>query len=371
MQFTIGQSEFVEALSAVANIVPARTPLPIIGNLLLAAESDELALSATDLDLSVTVRVKGKVESGGRVTLPAKKLADMVRTLPPSPVRVKGEGEHVTLECENSQFRVHGLPAEDFPSFPALGFEDGLTVSAGTIERLAAHTSFAASTEDTRPILNGVLWEVLDERMQMVATNGHRLARYSVPASARGTRKPGRDVIVPPKALAQIGRIFGPDDDLVVAMDEKQIGFRGERGVVYSRLIEGPYPNYEQVIPKDNDKRLRADKERLSSALRRMAVMASDQTHRVRLSMKDDALKLFVSTPDVGEGSEEMMVSYEGDPIDIGFNANYLLEVLRFVDADEVEISLKAPERAALVKPAGADGEEDYLCLVMPLRLQE
>ena len=127
-------------------------------------------------------------------------------------------------------------------------------------------------------------------------------------------------MIVPPKALAQIGRIFAPDDELTVAMDEKQIGFRGKRGVVYSRLIEGPYPNYEQVIPKDNDKRLRADKERLSAALRRMAVMASDQTHRVRLSLKEDALKLYVSTPDVGEGTEEMTVSYEGDPIDIGFS---------------------------------------------------
>jgi DNA polymerase-3 subunit beta len=369
MQFTIGQSELVEALSAVANIVPARTPLPIIGNLLLAAESDELALSATDLDLSVTIRVKAKVESPGRVTLPARKLADMIRALPPSPVRVSGEAEHVTVECENSKFRVHGLPAEDFPTFPSLDFGDGITVPAGTVERLAAHTSFAASNEDTRPILNGVLWEVLDDRMQMVATNGHRLARYGVPAAA-GAKKPARDVIVPPKALAQIGRIFAPDDELVVAMDEKQIGFRGERGVVYSRLIEGPYPNYEQVIPKDNDKRLRADKERLTAALRRMAVMASDQTHRVRLSMKDDALKLFVSTPDVGEGSEEMMVSYEGEPIDIGFNANYLLEVLRFVDSDEVEISLKAPERAALVRPAGENGEQ-YLCLVMPLRLQE
>ena len=369
MQFTIGQSEFIEALGAVVNIVPARTPLPIIGNLLLAAENDELSLSATDLDLSVTIRAKAKVESPGRVTLPARKLSDMIRALPPSPVRVRGQAEHVTVDCENSQFRVHGLPAEDFPTFPSLAFEDGQRVPAGTIERLAAHTAFAASSEDTRPILNGVLWEILDDRMQMVATNGHRLARYAVP-TAGGSKKPARDVIVPPKALAQIGRIFAPDDELSVAMDEKQIGFRGERGVVYSRLIEGPYPNYEQVIPKDNDKRMRADKERLAAALRRMAVMASDQTHRVRLSLKDDALQLFVSTPDVGEGSEEMTVSYEGDPIDIGFNANYLLEVLRFVDADEVEISLKAPERAALVRPAGENGEQ-YLCLVMPLRLQE
>jgi DNA polymerase-3 subunit beta len=177
-------------------------------------------------------------------------------------------------------------------------------------------------------------------------------------------------MIVPPKALAQIGRIFAPDDVLRVATDGKQIGFRGERGEVFSRLIEGPYPNYEQVIPRDNDKRARLDKERLVGALRRMVVMASDQTHRVRLSLGDDLLRFHVSTPDVGEGSEQMPAAYEGDEIDIGFNANYLLEVLRFVDSDEVEMTLKAPERAAVVMPA--DGEDEaFLCLVMPLRLQE
>lgn len=367
MEFTIGQSEFVEALGSVANIVPARTPLPIIGNLLLVAEGDELALSATDLDLSVTIRVAASVEEAGKVTLPARKLSDMIRALPPSLVRVRGKGEQVTVECESSRFRVQGLPAEDFPSFPALDFGSGMAVEAGVLERLAAHTAFAASTEDTRPILNGVLWEVRDDRMQMVATNGHRLARCSIAAEGGGKRR--TDVIVPPKALVQIGRIFPPDEELTVAVDEKQIGFRGSRGVVFSRLIEGPYPNYEQVIPKDNDKRLRADKERLASALRRMAVMASDQTHRVRMSLGDDTLKFHVATPDVGEGSEQMPVSYEGDPIEIGFNANYLLEVLRYVDSDEVEITLKAPERAALIRPA--DDGDGYVCLVMPLRLQE
>ncbi len=181
MRFTIGQSEFINALSAVSNIVPARTPLPIIGNLLLEAGSDELALSATDLDVSVTLRVPASVEEVGRITLPAKKLADMIRALPASPVRVEGSGEQVTVECENSRFKVQGLPAEDYPSFPTLDFDSGLTIQAGVVERLAAHTSFAASTEDTRPILNGVLWEVLEGATQMVATNGHRLARYSFP----------------------------------------------------------------------------------------------------------------------------------------------------------------------------------------------
>lgn len=370
MQFTIGQSEFLEALVAASNIVPSRTPLPIIGNVLIAAESDALEISATDLDLSVTIRVPASIETAGRVTLPARKLTDMIRALPASPVRVQGEGERITVDCETSQFRVNGLPAEDFPTFPELDFDAGIEVEAGVVDRLAAHTSFAASTEDTRPILNGVLWEIAEGRMQMVATNGHRLAQYSVEVEGGGGDRSGGDIIVPPKALIQVGRIFASDDKLRVALDEKQIGFRGERGVVFSRLIEGPYPNYEQVIPRDNDKRMEADRERLMGALRRMAVVASDQTHRVRLSMDQDTLKFHVSTPDVGEGSEQMPVSYEGDEIEIGFNANYLLEVLRFVETDEVEMTFRAPERAALIRPAG-EGADSYLCLVMPLRLQE
>jgi DNA polymerase-3 subunit beta len=369
MHFTIGQSELLAALSAVSNIVPARTPLPIIGNVMISARGDELALAATDLDLSVTVHTPASVEDEGRVTLPARKLTDMIRTLPASMVRIKVDREHVTVECESSRFRVHGLPAEDFPSFPELDFGSGFSVKAGDVERMSARTAFAASTEDTRPILNGVLWQIGDEVMHMVATNGHRLARATVRLEDK-VKRPARDVIVPPKALVQVGRIFAADDEVKVAFDEKQIGFRGDRGVVFSRLIEGPYPNYEQVIPRDNDKKLQVDRDRLASALRRMAVIASDQTHRVRLSMGEDTLKFFVSTPDVGEGSEQMSVAYEGDPLDIGFNANYLLEVLRFIDSDEVEMTFKAPERAALLRPVEGDGDS-YLCLVMPLRLQE
>ncbi|MFN2420372.1 MAG: DNA polymerase III subunit beta, partial [Gemmatimonadota bacterium] len=216
MHFTIGQSDFLEALTAVSNIVPARTPLPIIGNVMISARGDELALSATDLDLSVTVRAPASVEEDGRVTLPARKLTDMIRALPSSLVRVKAEREHVTVECESSRFRVNGLPAEDFPSFPELDFDQGFSVTAGNVEQMASRTAFAASTEDTRPILNGVLWQIGDDVMHMVATNGHRLARASVRLEDKAKRS-ARDVIVPPKALVQVGRIFAPDDEVKVA----------------------------------------------------------------------------------------------------------------------------------------------------------
>src|SRR5690554_5695016 len=201
--------------------------------------------------------------------------------------------------------------------------------------------------------------------MRMVATNGHRLARLSVPVSAPGA--PRADLIVPPKALAQVERLFGADDEIEVARSENHLGFRKNGTQVYTRLIEGPYPNYEQVIPRDNDKIAVADKAALTASLRRMAVVASEQTHRVRMSFAGPMLRLSVETPDLGEAQEEMEITYEGDPIDIGFNASYVLEVLRNMPGDDVRLTFRAPERAATFEPVGAgeDGVPDYLCLVM------
>jgi len=229
-------------------------------------------------------------------------------------------------------------------------------------------TSFAVSTEESRPILNGVLWQLADGEMRMVATNGHRLAKLSI--SAREGGAPHADLIVPPKALAQVQRLFDGQEEIDVARSENHLGFRQAAVQVFTRLIEGPYPNYEQVIPKDNDRIAIADKDTLTRALRRMAVVASEQTHRVRLSFVGNALRLSVETPDLGDAHEELEVEYEGEALDIGFNANYLLEVLRYMPTDEVRLSFKAPERAATVQPMDAAAGE-YLCLIMPLRLLE
>jgi DNA polymerase-3 subunit beta len=174
---------------------------------------------------------------------------------------------------------------------------------------------------------------------------------------------------VPPKALDQIKRLFGPDDELEIARGDNHLGFRSAVTSVYTRLIEGPYPNYEQVIPKDNDKVAIADKAQLTSALKRMSVIASDQTHRIRLSFNAGMLKFAVQTPDLGEAADEMPVRYEGDQLDIGFNASYLLEILRFIPTEEVRLTFRAPERAATLEPEGWGDPAKYLCLVMPLRL--
>jgi DNA polymerase-3 subunit beta len=284
-------------------------------------------------------------------------------------VKIAAMGEQrITLECGRSKFKLLGLPRDEFPTFPQVRFQDSWRVRSGDLQKLISHTSFAVSSEESRPILNGVLWEVRADRMRMVATNGHRLTRMDLPIS--GGTSTG-DLIIPPKALDQVRRLFPAEEDLEIAQGDNHLGFRSPFTSVFTRLIEGPYPNYEQVIPRDNDRVAISDKTALISALKRMSVIASDQTHRIRLSFNAGLLRFSVQTPDLGEAQDEIPIRFTGDPIDIGFNANYLLEILRYVPTEEVRITLKAPERAATVEPEAWSDPASYLCLVMPLRLMD
>ena len=276
------------------------------------------------------------------------------------------QGEAISIASGRSRFRLNGLPKDEFPAFPEVDFEESWKLTGKELQQLISHVSFAVSTEETRPILNGVLWELQDGEMRMVATNGHRLAKMIIPQPELGTEN---ELIVHPRALQQVDKLLGGQDEVRIARSENHLSFRGDGTQIYTRLIEGPYPNYEQVIPKDNDKSLIVDKASLNAAIRRMAIVASDQTHRIRMSLGGPMLKFSVQTPDLGEATEELPVEYEGDPLEIGFNANYLLELLRYMPADEVKMSFKAPERAATMEPVGNEDTPDFLCLVMPLRL--
>lgn len=366
MKFTITREQLQEGLGAIAAAVPAKTTLPVLSNVLVEATKKGLRLSATDLDIAVSTGVQAEVDTEGSITLPAKKLVDIVRELPSAPIRFTGGGEQrVAIECGRSRFKLLGLPKEEFPSFPAVKFDAAWRAGASVVHKLVGHVAFAASTEESRPILNGVLWEMRPDRMRMVATNGHRLAKLDVPATGGSNA----DLIVPPKALEQVRRLFGSDAELEIARSDNHLGIRAAGTLVFSRLIEGPYPNYEQVIPRENDKSATVDKVGLAAALRRMSVVASDQTHRIRLGFAGGTVKFSVQTPDLGEAQDELAVTYEGEPLEIGFNAMYLLEVLKYMPTDEVRMTFKAPERAATVEPVGWDDPASYMALVMPLRL--
>jgi DNA polymerase III subunit beta len=370
MKFTISREKLQEGLQAVTAAVPAKTTLPVLANLLVETTDRGIRFSATDLDIAVSTEVSADVETPGAITIPAKKLSEIARELPPSPVKIATSGEQrVTIECGRSKFKLLGLPRDEFPTFPSVRFNDSWRVKSGELQKLISHTAFAVSTEESRPILNGVLWELREERMRMVATNGHRLAKMELPVEASSA--PPGDLIVPPKALEQIRRLFPAEEELEIARGDNHLGFRSPFTSVFTRLVEGPYPNYEQVIPKDNDRFALADKASLTQALKRMSVIASDQTHRIKMSFNTGMLKFSVTTPDLGEASDELPVNYTGDQLDIGFNATYLLEILRYMPTEQVRLTFKAPERAATIEPEGWDDPAKYLCLVMPLRLMD
>ena len=376
MKFTITRQNLHNGLAAVSSSIPSKTTLPVLSNILFETTDDGVWMSGTDLDVSVRVKIPAEIEEAGRLTAPGKKMQEIVRELPDQPVEVSTRGDQIELSCGRSRFKLNGLPADEFPSLPAVDFDQGVQIAGPDLQDLIHRTSFAVSTEESRPILNGVLWELRDGSMRMVATNGHRLARMGV-STGPGSVTP-TDFIVPPAALQQVQRLLKDDDQILVAWDQaadgarkNHLGFKSENTEVYTRLIEGTYPNYEQVIPKDNDRYAIVDKKSLSQAVRRMAVVASDQTHRIRLTFEEGRIHLNVLTPDLGEGHDEMEIDYSGDSLEIGFNANYLTEELRFMPTDEVRLTFKAPERAATMEPVVADGEDaiDYLALVMPLRL--
>ena len=370
MRFTISREKLQEGLAAVAASIPAKTTLPVLANILVETTDKGIRLSGTDLDIAVSTEVTADVENSGAVTIPARKLSELARELPPAPVKIAALGEQrVTLECGRSKFKLLGLPRDEFPSFPVVRFNESWRIRSGDLQKLIAATSFAVSTEESRPILNGVLWELRPEHMRMVATNGHRLAKMETPIAQSSA--PASDLIVPPKALDQVRRLFPAEEELEVARGENHIGFRSPLTAVYTRLIEGPYPPYEQVIPRDNDKVAVADKGALTSALKRMSVIASDQTHRIRMAFNSGMLRFSVTTPDLGEAQDELPIRYNGDPLEIGFNASYLLEILKFMPTDEVKLTFKAPERAATIEPEAWSDPSTYMCLVMPLRLMD
>ncbi len=372
MKFTITRDQLQQGLVAVAASVPAKTTLPVLSNILVEATKDGLRLSGTDLDISVSTTIAASVDQEGAITLPAKKLVEIVRELPSGSIRVTSSGEQrVAIECNRAKFKLLGLPREEYPAFPAVKFDGGWKCTAGELQKLIAHVAFAASTEESRPILNGVHWELKSDRMRMVATNGHRLAKMDIPLKT-GVADEAK-LIVPPKALDQIRRLFNAEDEVEIGKSENHLGFRTAGTQIYTRLIEGPYPNYEQVIPKDNPRSLTVTRSDLMEAVDIVASHADSNTQQVRFSLKGNQLAVSSATADFGAGEQKVDAEYQGEDMDIGYNARYLLQTLRNIPTEKVVFRLKTALSAGIVEPVGAltQADEELLCLVMPLRLPD
>jgi DNA polymerase-3 subunit beta len=400
MQLTILRDDLQKALQIVSTVVTSRTTYPMLGNLLLEAEEagsgserpgGGLVLKATDLDISVSTRVSAEVKKPGGIAIPAKHFQNIVRELPNAPVEVKVADEaagRIQLKCAQGRYGLVGVPREEFPQFPVIKGQESLSLRTAMLEQAMRRVVFGVATDTTRPAMSGVLFQRDLERgeLRLVATDGHRLARVSFPlgdASEKSTGQVGKaapkgqksapsvsSMILSSKAINYLGRVLSDEDETIqMRFDESHAGFLLTNTTILSRLIEGPFPPYEAVIPKDNDKTVVVATAEFSAAIRRVSIFSETFTHQIQLQIKPGKMIISATTHDVGEGTDELSCEYSGPEISLYFNGSYLLDIVRNIESSQSALALKSPLSAALITPA-EDGDKT-LYLLMPIRLPE
>ncbi len=364
MEVVIDRDAFLKGLQMVQNIVEPRQTLPILANVLLEAAGDTVRLTATDLEVGARVSVPAKVAAGGTITLSARKLAEIVKELPAAAVALKvTENVTVSLRCGGATYRMVGLAPDDFPPVVPASPQSWVSIEAKILREMLTQTSFAVSHDETRYALNGVLFVFQGKDMRMVATDGHRLAL--------STRSLGQGIasatgIVPRKAVSEIMRVIGAGEEVQIAITDNQFVLQMPNFVMTARLIEGQFPNYEAVIPKGHPARLTTARGGLSSALRRVAVMAEERNKPVKLALSPASLKVSASSQELGEAEEILDVEYAGEEMVIGFNSRYLLEAMAALEKDQVVLEIKDAQSPGVIK--SVEGES-YCCVIMPMRI--
>jgi DNA polymerase-3 subunit beta len=369
MEILVRRSDLAKELQLVQGIVERKNSIPILSNVLAEARSGELRISATDLDVSLLCGCPAQVIEEGGVTLSAKKLYEIVRSLPDSDVSLRLEKDAWTfIRCERSEFRMAGLPKEDFPTLPDGKSGRAIEIPASLLKALIQRTQFAITAEDARYYLAGALLVLDKEAVAMVATDGHRLAW----AQRRGALKLSEPVrvLVPRKAITELARLMddlGPDEVVSFHQGETHLVFSAGGRTLASKMVEAQFPAFEKVIAVTGDKKVTIGREALLSAIRRVSLLSSERGRAVRVAVESGKLEVSASSPELGEARESLSIDYAGDGTEIGFNAQYLVEFLQAVGTDEVQIELKDAESQGMLKPVGeTDGEYRYV--VMPMR---
>ncbi len=372
MKVTLERAALLKALGHVHRVVERRTTIPILSNVLIRADRKALTLKATDLDLEVTETIPADIGQSGGTTLPAHTLYDIVRKLAEGAqvsLETSGETGQLMLRSGRSRFNLQSLPESDFPDLAVNDLSHRFTLSAGDLKKLIDKTQFAISTEETRYYLNGIFMHTVDvdghTMLRAVATDGHRLARYEMPAPEGSKGMPG--VIVPRKAVAEIQRLVeDAEADVSIELSSTKSRFSFGDVVLTTKLIDGTFPDYPRVIPSGNDKRLVVERDFFRQAVDRVSTISSERGRAVKLSLNDGKLTLSVNNPDSGSATEELEVDYDSAPLDVGFNARYLLDIADQLDSDTALLKLADPGSPTLIQDR--DGAA-ALYVLMPMRV--
>jgi DNA polymerase III subunit beta len=379
MELVVRKADLLRELQLLQGIVERKITIPVLANVLLEAEGSEVRLLATDLEVGLRSRCEASVARGGSITVPAKKFYEIVRALPETDVRIEEDKGGVKVAADRFDSRMSTLPPEDFPALPdgAGGGDEAETLNGPGLRQMVAKTHFAITGEDTRYFLNGGLLVLRSDGMSLVATDGHRLALVTVPREAAPARavdpaaegEPEARVILPKKTLSELGRLLADGDaDVVFSRGENHLFFKVGERVLISRVIDGHFPAYDRVIPKTNDKRIEFDRDKLTSAVRRVALLSNERSRAVKFQLDAGQVEVTSSSPDVGDAREVMMVEYDGPGVQICFNAQYVLDFLNAVETEQVVLEFKDEVSQAVMRPVNPEGY-DYLYVIMPMRV--
>ena len=372
MKVTLERSALLKALGHVHRVVERRTTIPILSNVLLNANGRTLGLKATDLDIEVTESIPADVAQAGATTLPAHTLYDIIRKLPEGAqvsLETTGENGQLLMRSGRSRFNLQSLPESDFPDLASGELANRFTLASADLRKLIAKTQFAISTEETRYYLNGIFLHTLEvdghTMLRAVATDGHRLARVEIPAPAGAAGMPG--IIVPRKTVTEIQKLVEDiDAEVAIELSTTKIRFTFGDVVLTSKLIDGTFPDYARVIPTGNDKRLIVECGPFKAAVDRVSTISSERGRAVKLALADGKLTLSVTNPDSGSAVEELEVDYDAAPLDIGFNARYLLDITQELDSDTALFKLADPGSPTVIQDR--DGAA-ALYVLMPMRV--
>ena len=368
MELVARKADLVRELQFFQQIVERKNTIPVLANVLIETDGNTICLLATDIEVTLTSSCEAAVEKPGAVTLPAKKLYEIVRSLPDGDVKLVSskDGNHVTVSADRFESKMPTMPVGDFPTPPTSDMANAITIPSAALRQLIAKTQFAITGEDTRYYLNGALFMVKADNMTMVATDGHRLALATATRAGKGD---DIKAILPRKTLAELGRLLADSDrDVEYERGENHMFFRIGPRLLVSRMIDGQFPAYEKVVPKGNDKHIEFERDRLTSAVKRVAIMSNERSRALKFIIEKGKVDVTTSSPEFGEAREPISVDYTGDGMTICFNAQYVLDFLNVVDVDTVALDVKDDVSQALLTPVGADGYS-YTYVIMPMRV--
>jgi DNA polymerase III subunit beta len=371
MEITVSKFELLRELTATQGVVERKTTIPILSNYLFEASGDKLALTATDLDLSLRTSCNAKVKKEGSCTIPARKLHDYVKLLPDADITIKLLENHwVSIRCGRSNTKMVGMARSNFPSLPQFPTSGVIKIPAGVLRTMIAKTTFAIANEESRYTLNGALMVLKPESITMVATDGHRLAHIERSGEKFDGISGEMKTLVPKKAMDELKTLLDSSDveSIDFGKDESTLYFRIGPRLLTSRQLTGQFPNFEAVLPKDNNKAVVVNCEDLAAAIQRVAQFADERSRAVRMRMEKGELKISASSTETGESEDSIETSYNGDAVTIGFNAQYLLDFLKATGSGEVRMEFKDAQSAGQLRP-GESEDYKYRYIVMPMRI--